>query len=738
LDKSTISGYTAGKITKIKREIAMAQQKKRPATKRAARVVSTSKLQGPTSLNRGRALLVALAIALIGVIVLVATKAATSNPPVIGAQASPSGYQLKWSDEFNGSSIDSTKWNVPKTNFGTSNNEDQCYLPSNATVSGGNALLTARRVAPTSSTCGTNPQGGGKYSFTSAMLSTRAESGSPLKYEFKEGYVEANIKMPAGNPFWLGFWLVGGSDAPGWPAYGEMDIAELMSARPDNTTGTYHYDAAPGTKDANGKDISGSHQHTSFSNRFNMDTTTSNTCYMCSASLGVSNLNASSVVNGAMQNYHRYGILWESGRITWYLDGYPFRSLASDGTITEYYGTAATPKVVKNADGSVRKPVGFQPKGFSYKHTILFTNSVGGNNPTSYGYTGKENSDGSYSNGNLNVLKNVGDSASTYIDYVRVYQYTGSSTTTNSPPLVSLTSPTNGQTFSSAPATVTLTATAGDADSIKSVEFYDGTTLVGTDTTAPYSITVSAATGDHTYTAKATDNNATSPLSTTSGKITVSVSPAAPSTGALSVPSGFKVEPGDGLVKLSWQAVPGADNYTVRWGTKGSYPAGNYSNTGGRTNPTTSSYIITGLSNGTTYNFSVRAKDSTGKTTDSAYSTEPVTGVPFAPNVSLAVAPASVSLKPRIDYGALFTGGSACKLDIAWPASATPGVTDYDLSINGKTSVRVNGTKYTIPFTSGAKYSVQVWSINAANMPSATFASGSKTSTCNLWTGSAS
>ena len=96
----------------------------------------------------------------------------------------------------------------------------------------------------------------------------------------------------------------------------------------------------------------------------------------------------------------------------------------------------------------------------------------------------------------------------------------------NKAPTVSLSSPANGATFT-APAALTLTATAGDADgSVTKVDFYSGNSLLGTDTTAPYSFDVSGlAAGTYSLTAVATDNAA---ASTTSAPISITVNPAAP------------------------------------------------------------------------------------------------------------------------------------------------------------------------------------------------------------------
>jgi Domain of unknown function (DUF1929)/Bacterial Ig domain len=77
----------------------------------------------------------------------------------------------------------------------------------------------------------------------------------------------------------------------------------------------------------------------------------------------------------------------------------------------------------------------------------------------------------------------------------------------NSLPAVALTQPADGVTFS-APATVNLSATASDTDgTVTKVEFFNGTTKLGEDTTAPYSFTWSSVpAGNYTLTARATDD----------------------------------------------------------------------------------------------------------------------------------------------------------------------------------------------------------------------------------------
>jgi Big-like domain-containing protein/beta-propeller repeat-containing protein/carboxypeptidase family protein/IPT/TIG domain-containing protein len=96
--------------------------------------------------------------------------------------------------------------------------------------------------------------------------------------------------------------------------------------------------------------------------------------------------------------------------------------------------------------------------------------------------------------------------------------------TNNAAPTVSLTTPSTGSTFTT-PANIPLDAIASDADGIiAKVDFYAGTSLIGTDSTSPYSIQWSAVdVGSYSLSAVATDNKGASGTSTVA---TVSVFPA--------------------------------------------------------------------------------------------------------------------------------------------------------------------------------------------------------------------
>jgi uncharacterized protein (DUF2141 family) len=80
-------------------------------------------------------------------------------------------------------------------------------------------------------------------------------------------------------------------------------------------------------------------------------------------------------------------------------------------------------------------------------------------------------------------------------------------TRTNKAPTVSLSSPANGASFASG-TKITVSATAADSDgTVSRVQFYAGSTLIGTDTSSPYSVSWSPViAGSYTLKAVATDN----------------------------------------------------------------------------------------------------------------------------------------------------------------------------------------------------------------------------------------
>jgi beta-glucanase (GH16 family) len=183
----------------------------------------------------------------------------TTPPPVTGADTGVyANYTLAWSDEFNGTAVDTTKWN-----FETGpnvNNEKEYYQATNATVANGNLVITAKKESV------------GGQPYTSARLNTQG------KVTAQYGRIEARIKLPLGTGLWPAFWMLGANiNTVSWPQCGEMDIMEHINA--DNTIyGTMHWNS-------NGQ-----------------------------AQYGLT----TQITNPA--DYHVYAIEWNSSSINWYVD----------------------------------------------------------------------------------------------------------------------------------------------------------------------------------------------------------------------------------------------------------------------------------------------------------------------------------------------------------------------------------------------------------------------------------
>ena len=137
------------------------------------------------------------------------TTAVTSpSVPVSSSVTPPTGYTLKWSDEFNGTSINTSNWtyDIGTGSGGWGNNELEYYTnrPENARIENGNLVIEARKE----SYSGAN--------YTSARLKTKG-----LK-SWTYGKIEARIKIPTGQGIWPAFWMLGDNiDSVSWPKCGE-------------------------------------------------------------------------------------------------------------------------------------------------------------------------------------------------------------------------------------------------------------------------------------------------------------------------------------------------------------------------------------------------------------------------------------------------------------------------------------------------------------------------------------
>lgn len=134
-------------------------------------------------------------------------------PPADTTKTVKPVYALVWSDEFDGSSVDTSKWHFETGGGGWGNNELEYYQSSNATISDGNLVITAKKESV------------GGQSYTSTRMTTQN------KFSQTYGRVEARIKLPIGQGVWPAFWMLGANiNTVSWPQCGEIDIMEHINA----------------------------------------------------------------------------------------------------------------------------------------------------------------------------------------------------------------------------------------------------------------------------------------------------------------------------------------------------------------------------------------------------------------------------------------------------------------------------------------------------------------------------
>lgn len=146
---------------------------------------------------------------------------------LISSFSSAQCYQLVWADEFNGSSLDRSKWTVVTGEGGavSGNAELQYYLDrtQNIQVNSGSLKIIALN------------DGYASNAYTSARMQTKYSG------DWLYGRFEARIKLPVGVGMWPAFWMMPTDSEYGiWPRSGEMDIMELIGREPSKAYGTIH------------------------------------------------------------------------------------------------------------------------------------------------------------------------------------------------------------------------------------------------------------------------------------------------------------------------------------------------------------------------------------------------------------------------------------------------------------------------------------------------------------------
>jgi beta-glucanase (GH16 family) len=175
----------------------------------------------------------------------------------------PTLWTMNWSEEFEGTQLNSATWSYDLGNSGWGNNELQNYTnaASNLEVSNGSLKITAR-----------NDNG----NYTSSRII------SNNKKEVQSGKIEARIKITIGQGIWPAFWMLGANyENVGWPQCGEIDIMEHVNNE-SLTNGTMHW--------------------------YN----------------GTGHSYEGSSVPFVEQDFHVYGIYWDQHKVQFQLDSVPY------------------------------------------------------------------------------------------------------------------------------------------------------------------------------------------------------------------------------------------------------------------------------------------------------------------------------------------------------------------------------------------------------------------------------
>lgn len=151
-------------------------------------------------------------------------------------------WTLKFSDEFDGSSLDLTKW---QPNWLAANNtaitkpinsaELSCYDPSLAKVANGSLKLSL-----VARSCKAN--NGKTYRYASGLVNSRSH------FTFTYGYMEARVWLDGSSTpaNWPAFWADGTGS---WPATGEIDVMEGLTG---SLAWHYHYGSSSSPKQVGG------------------------------------------------------------------------------------------------------------------------------------------------------------------------------------------------------------------------------------------------------------------------------------------------------------------------------------------------------------------------------------------------------------------------------------------------------------------------------------------------------
>ncbi len=155
------------------------------------------------------------------------------------------GWTLVWHDEFDGDSVDRSKWDFDLGNGfydyrhhawvpGWGNEELQYYTDTAENVQVRDSCVFIRAVKAPLHGCG----------YTSARLKTKARDGRVL-FSARYGRIEMRARVPWGKGLWPALWMLPVDDRYGpWAASGEIDLMEIVGEKPHEVLNSIHFGSA--------------------------------------------------------------------------------------------------------------------------------------------------------------------------------------------------------------------------------------------------------------------------------------------------------------------------------------------------------------------------------------------------------------------------------------------------------------------------------------------------------------
>ena len=149
-----------------------------------------------------------------------------------------------------------------------------------------------------------------------------------------------------------------------------------------------------------------------------------------------------------------------------------------------------------------------------------------------------------------------------------------------------------------------------------------------------------------------------------------------------SSPQNFTAIPGDGQVTITWtDPVNNGGSTITKYQYSFSTGADNWQDIPG-SGTTTTSYVVTGLTNGTLYTFKVRAVNSVGSGMEAAITATPQESAPTISSITVSPATASVEKGTTQQFTAIVNGTNNPAQTVTW---------NIDESVVAGTSISTNG-----------------------------------------------